>query len=62
MHKLIGSEKLHLDNVYALCKRLLDRFDTVEESLDVEGGDSTKKDTFQRPYKMLLVWAVLLCR
>ena len=71
LHKLVGRDQLNLESVRLLLLRLLDRYDTREETflsgvLDsstmlVKAGD-IKNARFQRPYKMLLVWALLMNR
>lgn len=68
LHKLTGKEHLTLENISILLKRLLDRYDTFEETLEEvtdENGPIVKDINlrrFKRPYKMLLVWAILLKR
>lgn len=68
LHILTGKEELTLDNVSCMMTALLDRFDTFEETLepiDVDNEKSVKdltKRRFKRPYKMLLIWALLLKR
>jgi hypothetical protein len=67
LHRLTGKEDLSLENVCILLKRLLDRYDTFDETLeDVDAEKDIVKDIkirrFKRPYKMLLVWALLMKR
>ncbi|XP_060576682.1 transient receptor potential cation channel subfamily M member-like 2 [Ruditapes philippinarum] len=67
LHRLTGKEDLSLENVCILLKRLLDRYDTFDETLeDVDAEKDIVKDRklrrFKRPYKMLLVWALLMKR
>ncbi|XP_053406588.1 transient receptor potential cation channel subfamily M member-like 2 [Mercenaria mercenaria] len=67
LHRMTGKEQLSLENVSLLIKRLLDRYDTFEETLEeIDADKAVVKDTklrrFKRPYKMLLVWALLMKR
>ena len=71
LHRLVGKEQLTLENIRQLLIRLLDRYDTQEESIMIhllDVGTDPKKpgdyrhSRFQRPYKMLLVWAILMNR
>ncbi|KAL4232041.1 hypothetical protein ACF0H5_009619 [Mactra antiquata] len=65
LHSLIGAEELTMENICELLERLLDRYDKFEDTLD-DSEENMKKDLdqrrFKRPYKMLLVWALLLKR
>ena len=61
---------MNLENIRLLLLRLLDRYDSQEETVltVIDGGSLPSKAgdrklaRFQRPYKMLLVWALLMNR
>ena len=60
---------MNLENIGLLMTRLLDKYDTQQESvmLNFDNGSTLKTGNlrnakFQRPYKMLLVWAILMNR
>ncbi|XP_052773611.1 transient receptor potential cation channel subfamily M member-like 2 [Mya arenaria] len=69
LHKLTGMSELNLNNVAKLLLKLLDRFDENEMSVfsDVDGAyvidnEQEQEKEFLRPYKHLLIYAVLLYR
>lgn len=68
LHRLTGTESLTLVNIRHLLEKMLDKFDTLENILlDFEeekelAQKHIEKRHFKRPYKMLLIWAVLLNR
>ena len=68
LYKLTAREKLSLENIREMLVKLLDRYDSLDNTfLDFsDERDAGQKDImkkhFKRPYKMLLIWAVLLNR